>query len=963
MSTDSGRHHEDSIEKFLLEMTERHEYQCRPENLLCYSCCDSVPVCFLHNRYPKWCISLVCSAEECNRKWYACLRCENSVKMYRRGDLEKHNTEMHEQQQITSHDETTSSYDTGSSTIESELHGYFAGFVGWADFFIHHRKGNALQFLVAKQFLEKADPSCISPSDAELHVLIASLCSNLTKSEKAQFAEILRRISEKNKGDCNSVDFSFHCKIPETRLEVMHYVEGKNAILKNIPTPPIYNATNGDAYVRLPDVLRLYLSFGLQHSTVRYVNETGPVGREGVSLDIWKSPHAKKQLQSLLDRNSNSMKAALVKWSDGCDPNTSSKGNRGSVHVCTVTLISLNDNDSCYTFLMHMGRKDCNHYKVNKILIEDLKFLRVSKCYYDGNKFNIMQFLEFATIHDRPELSKECGYGYHGGTLTPRFPHSCPVTEDLPSCEECYDRRRRLITGWKSNKRCSQCHDWDFDDVEFAAPKDYPEGETIKSRQLTFTDMLSAATKSHNMIVSNEWTRSNALAYMQAWGINGNVSRDVVDNSEKLTPDPICDIVPPTWNEENSTEKYIAAVMHMVFLGVTKTIGMMMRELLSIYRGWPTFYRKVTTYLEVLKGYSLSYCRVWTFGSHEKPYSPWVSENHLAHARCFKMAYSFLSCILKDNDEEREEAVMLAQLAISSWVAVVARLMQKPSDRSNNNSAERHIKLFLSNINNLDTLIMEKKEDSNRAKKQKKRKIQTVTNLVGLLNLPNQMRNFGNLRDYWEGSYRGEGILRELKSYITQGTHQPWFAKCALRKYYQSKTMKMIVEGDFFDSEEDNDKDATSENTISYSNFYRYCTVEALTQNIAEGKPISGIMLNNDVVCCAVGRNKIIEFYEINFNDNNSKEYHATYYCSIQIGTTVTTEPGVEIDNSKQDIFNRICEYVVFLPHLDETLGVSQSDNEDCFHYYQVITSSWKERRCNDGVVSYNLPMVENVNY
>ena len=260
---------------------------------------------------------------------------------------------------------------------------------------------------------------------------------------------------------------------------------------------------------------------------------------------------------------------------------------------------------------------------------------------------------------------------------------------------------------------------------------------------------------------------------------------------------------------------------------------------------------------------------------------------------------------------------------------------------------------------------MEKKQDSTRVKKQKKRKIQTVTNLVSLLNLPNQMRTFGNLRDYWEGGYRGEGILRELKSYITQGTHQPWFAKCALRKYYQTKTMKMIVNGDFFDSESevDNDSNETTETTICTSNFYRYCTLEALAQSIAEGKPISGVMLDNGVVCCAVGRNKIMEFYEINFNDNHSKEYNATYYCLLQLGMTVTAESGNDDNNIKEDIVGRICEYVVILPHLDDTLGVIQSENGDCFHYYHVINSSWKERRCNDGVVTFELPMVEDVHY
>ena len=40
------------------------------------------------------------------------------------------------------------------------------------------------------------------------------------------------------------------------------------------------------------------------------------------------------------------------------------------------------------------------------------------------------------------------------------------------------------------------------------------------------------------------------------------------------------------------------------------------------------------------------------------------------------------------------------------------------------------------------------------------------SNLLSLLNLPEQMRFFGPLRLYWEGGWKGEGIIQEIKEII-----------------------------------------------------------------------------------------------------------------------------------------------------------------------------------------------------
>jgi hypothetical protein len=45
---------------------------------------------------------------------------------------------------------------------------------------------------------------------------------------------------------------------------------------------------------------------------------------------------------------------------------------------------------------------------------------------------------------------------------------------------------------------------------------------------------------------------------------------------------------------------------------------------------------------------------------------------------------------------------------------------------------------------------------------------------MSLLNLPNQLRNYGSMRYIWEGGMNGEGFLRLAKPEIKRGLNRNW---------------------------------------------------------------------------------------------------------------------------------------------------------------------------------------------
>lgn len=64
------------------------------------------------------------------------------------------------------------------------------------------------------------------------------------------------------------------------------------------------------------------------------------------------------------------------------------------------------------------------------------------------------------------------------------------------------------------------------------------------------------------------------------------------------------------------------------------------------------------------------------------------------------------------------------------------------------------------------------------------------------------MKDFGPLCLYWEGGYRGEGILRDIKALVKQGTYKPYFAKNLMTKYYIDRFLQYLLNVDLGENEE-----------------------------------------------------------------------------------------------------------------------------------------------------------------
>ena len=71
------------------------------------------------------------------------------------------------------------------------------------------------------------------------------------------------------------------------------------------------------------------------------------------------------------------------------------------------------------------------------------------------------------------------------------------------------------------------------------------------------------------------------------------------------------------------------------------------------------------------------------------------------------------------------------------------------------------------------------------------------------------MKKYGPLRLYWEGSFKGEGLLQYVKPMVKQGTHKSTFAKNTLTSYYKYRFFQTVLRVDLKDDEDEDEEKKT----------------------------------------------------------------------------------------------------------------------------------------------------------
>lgn len=204
-------------------------------------------------------------------------------------------------------------------------------------------------------------------------------------------------------------------------------------------------------------------------------------------------------------------------------------------------------------------------------------------------------------------------------------------------------------------------------------------------------------------------------------------------------------------------------------------------------------------------------------------------------------------------------------------------------------------------------------------------------NFVCLLNIPDVMKKFGPIRNYWEGGIFGEKILQVAKG-TWYGFTTNW-ARNMLRNMIDTFSLKRTVHSlnPANPSNDDGVKvsvnDIENESVTSYdrASYHVYRSTEHVIAEFNSGVPMSVVILRDDIGII-VKKNLFMSVY-IHVDDFETRISHTYFTCSLWNCR--------ELDISKADIL----AYGLMLPLYEDS-----SHNGDLnLDKWTVVTSEWKD--------------------
>jgi len=464
----------------------------------------------------------------------------------------------------------------------------------------------------------------LHPRDVTYHMMVGKFINNLTRLQRQEFAKIISKTVELN-ASIIATDKStpyLMSRLPVTpQIIDSVYVRGKYSLYQNVPCPTV-TVLDNHGYVSLIDCVSHLLSF-----SDRYTAYTA----------TYSSPILSSTVQRITDCTSVKAIAErahaaygeepvvalyLTEWSDDFDPNVSTKSNRQSCWIKTLTIWSCNLEDvmdkMSAKFPIAVGKKGSSHEAVEMAFEDELKRLQSGTCLFFNKSSNteVPVYLELlVSLQDQPERRSTNHLMLGGGKYSARWGFSCnagEATNVLPTCEACLSKHDEIsfegIVDFDIAPECTECTNWEYtshpDLMKSLPPNKYPRdgplysNEYILPFELNYSELQRAVQRAHDELVQHRWTLDEAKSYLWVFGINfeavtmilqhatnariydyaerhkdtmpneyGSTKRHKDRYPEKYNRWPY----PAAWTRGISLQQHVDVPMHLIFMGVTKT--------------------------------------------------------------------------------------------------------------------------------------------------------------------------------------------------------------------------------------------------------------------------------------------------------------------------------------------------------------------------------------------------------
>ena len=549
----------------------------------------------------------------------------------------------------------------------------------------------------------------------------------------------------------------------------------------------------------------------------------------------------------------------LKMWSDDFDPNRSVKANRQSIWMKTITIFAFTTDGRIieHTYPIGLSKKGYDHDEMDVCILKEINHIKDAKpmvtMYSNGYKSVVSVYVDFfCVMNDQPERRKNLGLALGNSTLHKRMGYIMDykqLVNEIRSCNLCtnsiLDEYSSIVMGTKPKisyrwrqKKCKKCSSWFYNLDEkllsYKPDSSYPKWLVPKSgmippKIITRDHIEDGIEMMHDGLKFKKCKKNEACNVLRYFGLSGDSIDNVVTNglNARLLRDALLNQrvnreefakykddysdnpskyekwkLPSSWFGEDHVRLYADVPMHLIFLGITKSVMIKATKWLTCKRNFSTFLSYTKTILELIEKMDLDWCKLMKYPSTDK-FGGWVSENYLGMARACSWFYSLIVYLPEQEPYEDPHPTLplkeWSKLQLKGWleardidstgkISELVEVIQEYQDeginptivynttiwqkdilqmfsvlnkmisfrmsmettRTDIDKLEVIIRTFLIIYDKVDVGMMDNKDEPS---------FMRQYNFLCLLNVPNNMRRFGCMRYIWEGGMVGESYL------------------------------------------------------------------------------------------------------------------------------------------------------------------------------------------------------------
>jgi len=332
---------------------------------------------------------------------------------------------------------------------------------------------------------------------------------------------------------------------------------------------------------------------------------------------------------------------------------------------------------------------------------------------------------------------------------------------------------------------------------------------------------------------THTWTKGESKVYLKLVGIPERIIDVALPHTRSpgLSIESIVETVqsytyPSMWETCLDIEQFIETPMHLLFEGIVKSLIEIQMDFFKIQKKWSQYGEYANTLLDDISQLKLDYCKVEQF-TNGKEYKTggWLAETYLGYARLLVILCNNIEDII---DPIHTPGFYEYQATLQCALALISRLMQHDVDHYDN--LDNYIKLFLSTFHYYEVAVGfgDKKEPTWHSK----------SNFVSLLNLPDQVYQFGPVYLHWDGV--NERYIQHVKPFLKNMRTSTSFLLTKLQRLHRNCAMEHIHTS------------FNSMNTPSYERYNDviiYNDISDVNNNIENGESISGVVIEKKTAC------------------------------------------------------------------------------------------------------------------